>query len=56
MMARGSGVIVSPDGYALTNHHVVKGAGRIEGVLHDGRVVSAEVVGGDLILILRCCV
>jgi S1-C subfamily serine protease len=43
----GSGVIVSPDGYALTNHHVVKGAGRVEGVLHDGRVVSAEIVGAD---------
>ncbi|MES1156217.1 MAG: trypsin-like peptidase domain-containing protein [Alphaproteobacteria bacterium] len=43
----GSGVIVSPDGYALTNNHVVKGAGRVEGVLHDGRVVAAEVVGSD---------
>jgi S1-C subfamily serine protease len=43
----GSGVIVSPDGYALTNHHVVRGAGRVEGVLHDGRVVAAEVVGAD---------
>jgi S1-C subfamily serine protease len=43
----GSGVIVSSDGYALTNHHVVKGAGRVEGVLHDGRVVSAEIVGVD---------
>jgi S1-C subfamily serine protease len=43
----GSGVIISPDGYALTNNHVVKGAGRIEGVLHDGRVVGAEVVGCD---------
>ena len=43
----GSGVIVSPDGYALTNNHVVRGAGRIEGVLHDGIVVGAEVVGTD---------
>lgn len=43
----GSGVIVSPDGYALTNNHVVRGAGSIEGVLHDGSVVSAEVVGTD---------
>jgi len=43
----GSGVIVSPDGYALTNNHVVKGAGRVEGVLHDGRVVSADIVGCD---------
>jgi S1-C subfamily serine protease len=43
----GSGVIISPDGYALTNNHVVRGAGRVEGVLHDGSVVTAEVVGTD---------
>lgn len=43
----GSGVIISPDGYALTNNHVVRGAGRIEGVLHDGSVVGAEIVGAD---------
>ncbi len=43
----GSGVIVSPDGYALTNNHVVRGAGRIEGILHDGSVVGAEIVGTD---------
>jgi S1-C subfamily serine protease len=43
----GSGVIISPDGYALTNNHVVKGAGRVEGVLHDGSVVGAEIVGTD---------
>ncbi|MEZ5972960.1 MAG: trypsin-like peptidase domain-containing protein [Hyphomonadaceae bacterium] len=43
----GSGVIISPDGYALTNNHVVRGAGSIEGVLHDGSVATAEVVGAD---------
>jgi S1-C subfamily serine protease len=43
----GSGVIVSPDGYALTNNHVVRGAGRVEGVLHDGSVAKAEIVGCD---------
>ncbi|GAM98815.1 htrA protease [alpha proteobacterium U9-1i] len=43
----GSGVIVSPDGYALTNHHVVRGAHRVEGVLHDGSVASAQIVGTD---------
>jgi len=43
----GSGVIVSPDGFALTNNHVIRGAGRVEGVLHDGSVVAAEVVGAD---------
>jgi len=43
----GSGVIISPDGYALTNNHVVRGAGRVEGVLHDGSVAAAEIVGTD---------
>lgn len=43
----GSGVIISPDGYALTNNHVVRGAGSIEGILHDGSVATAEVVGAD---------
>jgi S1-C subfamily serine protease len=43
----GSGVIISPDGYALTNNHVVRGAGRVEGILHDGSVVTAEIVGAD---------
>ena len=43
----GSGVIISPDGYALTNNHVVRGAGRIEGILHDGDVAEAEIVGAD---------
>ncbi len=43
----GSGVIISPDGYALTNNHVVRGAGSIEGILHDGSVTSAEIIGTD---------
>jgi S1-C subfamily serine protease len=43
----GSGVIISPDGYALTNNHVIRGAGRVEGILHDGSVVTAEIVGAD---------
>ena len=43
----GSGVIISPDGYALTNNHVVRGAGRVEGVLEDGSVAAAEIVGTD---------
>lgn len=43
----GSGVIISPDGYALTNNHVVRGAGRVEAVLHDGSVSPAEIVGAD---------
>jgi serine protease DegQ len=43
----GSGVIVSPDGYILTNYHVVEAADEIEAVLADGRKASAKLVGTD---------
>jgi S1-C subfamily serine protease len=43
----GSGVIVTQDGYALTNNHVIAGASRVEAVLADGQVVGAELVGAD---------
>ena len=43
----GSGVIVSPDGYILTNNHVVASADEIEVVLADGRKAPAKVVGTD---------
>lgn len=43
----GSGVIVSPQGYVLTNHHVIEGADQIEVALADGRRASAKVVGTD---------
>jgi serine protease Do len=43
----GSGVIVSPEGYILTNNHVVEGATKIEIRLLDDRLVEAEIVGLD---------
>ncbi len=43
----GSGVIVSPEGYLLTNHHVVEDATDIEVQLADGRNTRATVVGSD---------
>ena len=43
----GSGVIVRPDGYILTNHHVVDGADRITVELTDRRTFTATVVGSD---------
>ncbi len=43
----GSGVLVSEDGYLLTNYHVVAGADDIYVGLYDGRVTKATVVGTD---------
>jgi Do/DeqQ family serine protease len=43
----GSGVIVSTDGYILTNHHVVDGAEQIKVDLNDNRTLDAKVVGLD---------
>lgn len=43
----GSGVIVSSDGYILTNNHVVQGADELEVQLFDGRRMSGKVVGTD---------
>ncbi len=43
----GSGVIVSPEGYLLTNNHVIEGADEVEVQLADGRQARARVVGAD---------
>ncbi|WP_445158020.1 Do family serine endopeptidase [Halomonas sp. E14] len=43
----GSGVIVSDDGYVLTNHHVIDGADEIQVALRDGRETLAHVIGTD---------
>ena len=43
----GSGMIISADGYVLTNNHVVGGADEVKVSLSDGREFSAEVVGTD---------
>jgi serine protease DegQ len=43
----GSGVIVSPQGYILTNHHVIEAADEIEVALADGRNAAARIVGTD---------
>jgi len=43
----GSGIIISPDGYIVTNDHVVDGATNIKVTLHDRRILNAKVVGID---------
>jgi Do/DeqQ family serine protease len=43
----GSGVIMSDQGYIVTNHHVIQGADAIQVSLQDGRMVQAKVVGSD---------
>ncbi|PCO29967.1 hypothetical protein CP993_25255, partial [Escherichia coli] len=43
----GSGVVISPQGYVLTNNHVIETADEIEVALADGRKAVAKVVGTD---------
>jgi serine protease Do len=43
----GSGVIISEDGYIVTNNHVVSGANKIDVILNDKRVYTGEVIGAD---------
>jgi len=46
-VAQGSGFIVTPDGYILTNNHLVGGATEVKVSLDDGNTLSAEVIGTD---------
>jgi Do/DeqQ family serine protease len=47
ILATGSGVIISPDGYIVTNNHVVAESDKIEVTLNDKRTYSAEIIGTD---------
>ncbi len=47
MQGSGSGVIISQDGYIVTNNHVINEAAKIEVVLNDKRTYVAEVIGTD---------
>ncbi|MDX2443377.1 MAG: trypsin-like peptidase domain-containing protein [Bacteroidales bacterium] len=47
VMGFGSGVIISEDGYIVTNNHVIQGAEKIEVVLDDKRTFEAKLIGAD---------
>ena len=47
VMGQGSGFFISPDGYAVTNNHVVEGADKVEVTTDDGKTYSAKVIGTD---------
>lgn len=45
--ASGSGVIISEEGYIVTNYHVIENAYKLTVTLYDGRVFDAKLIGGD---------
>lgn len=44
---QGSGIIIDPKGYIITNNHVIEGASRVQVHLEDGRSFEGEVMGSD---------
>ncbi|WP_034921252.1 trypsin-like peptidase domain-containing protein [Gillisia sp. CAL575] len=47
LQGAGSGVIISPDGYIITNNHVIDGAGEIEVTLNNNKTYVAKLIGTD---------
>ncbi len=47
MTGQGSGFFISPDGFAVTNNHVVDGADKVEVTTDDGTIHTAKVIGAD---------
>ena len=47
MIGSGSGVIVTPDGYIITNNHVIANASELEVTLNNNKIYTAELIGAD---------
>ncbi len=47
LQGTGSGVIITPDGYIVTNNHVIKGAAEIQVTLNNNKTYEAKIVGSD---------
>ncbi len=47
MIGSGSGVVISPDGYIITNNHVIENSSELEVILNDNRTFEASVIGTD---------